>query len=165
MAVRNLLGDLSLEGTQLAILAKLSDLATAAGLTTLAGKLDVLADRLPVADGRLQVEATGTVSVANLPGTQAVSVAELPMPNGAASEDAVLEAAASSEEVVALLHAILSRLGYPDQASGSLRVLITSGTVTTVTNVSQHGGLSAIYDQHAAMLTGAATIRNQIAVS
>ena len=82
---------------------------------------------------------------------------------GLALEETVEQEVAASEEVVMLLQAVLSRLGYPDQASGALRVLITSGTVSTVTNI---GGLSAIYDQHAQMaMTNASAIRNQISVS
>lgn len=97
---------------------------------------------------------------------------------GLALESTAEQEVAASEEVVALLQAVLSRLGYPDQASGSLRVLITSGTVNTVTtvttvttvgtvsNITNVGGLSAIYDQHAQMaMTNASAIRNQISVS
>ena len=91
---------------------------------------------------------------------------------GLALEETVEQEVAASEEVVALLQAVLSRLGYPDQASGSLRVLITSGTVNTVStvgtvsNITNVGGLSAIYDQHAQMaMTNASAIRNQISVS
>lgn len=94
---------------------------------------------------------------------------------GLALEETAEQEVAASEEVVALLQAVLSRLGYPDQASGALRVLITSGTVSTVStvttvstvsNITNIGGLSGIYDQHAQMaMTTAASIRNNISVS
>lgn len=88
---------------------------------------------------------------------------------GLALEETAEQEVAASEEVVMLLQAVLSRLGYPDQASGALRVLITSGTVSTVStvsNITNIGGLSGIYDQHAQMaMTTAASIRNNISVS
>lgn len=85
----------------------------------------------------------------------------------------------STEEVVAVLQAILSRLGYPDQANGSLRVtptgttaisgslttVTTVTTVATVTNQAQMGGLSAIYDQYSNMMMNAGVLRAQISVT
>lgn len=235
MATRNLFGDLSLEATQLAILTKLSDLASGAGLTTLAGKLDTLItgqsalqDTFHTSPAGLKVDGSATtqpvsgsvavtnlpttqhvageVSVTNLPETQPVSLADnspdvtdrptrllghvtvdnaslpvegdfypanqpvsvdaLPLPAGAATEQMLTETVAASEEVVALLQAILSRLGYPDMGSAANRVYV-AGWLSNVAvgNVTQHGGLNAIYDQHAAMLAGAAVIRNQITTS
>lgn len=97
---------------------------------------------------------------------------------GLALDESVVEVASSTEEVTQYLAAILSRLGYPDQANGSLRVSVltlptlasvttvtTVTTVSTVTNLAQVGGFSAAYDQYSQMMAGAYAIRQQIVVS
>ena len=88
-----------------------------------------------------------------------------------AARAAAEDSAAASEETVAVLQAILSRLGYPDQGQGSLRVSIVTGNVgiagtpTVTANTGTIGGLNSAYDQHAVMLAGAQAIRNQITTS
>ena len=87
---------------------------------------------------------------------------------GLALDTTVEGVAESTEEVTQYLAAILSRLGFPDVAQGSLRVSIVNGTVTTVTtvtSVSQMSGFSTAYDQYGQMMAGASAIRNQIVVS
>ena len=171
MAVTNLLGALALDTTAQAILTKLGDLATSAGLATLGGKLDTIASKLATT---LQVDGSAV--------TQPVTAASLPLPEGAATDATVAvlggkldatnliagERTSTGEEVVMLLESILSRLGYPDPGQGSLRVSIMSGNVGinggTIT-VGQMAGFSTAYDQHAAMGHGAQAIRNRITVT
>lgn len=90
---------------------------------------------------------------------------------GLALDGTTAEGVEASEETVNLLEAILSRLGYPDQAQGALRVTAVAGTLPTVTTVSSVsnvvaiGGQNAIYDQYAAMLACGQANRNRITVS
>lgn len=87
---------------------------------------------------------------------------------------------ASNEEIVAGLAAILSRLGFMDQANGATRVTIAAGTlpavttvstvtgvttVSTVTSQSQMSGISTIYDQYAQTQIGAGNIRARLTIS
>lgn len=56
---------------------------------------------------------------------------------------------------------------YPD-TTGSMRVAVTSGTVTTVSTVSsvaQMSGYGTNYDQYAQLQTCAEAVRNKIVVS
>jgi len=84
------------------------------------------------------------------------------------------QTAAAADEIVMLLESILSRLGWPDQSTGSIRVLAAGGslgtvttvtTVSTVTNQAQMAGFSTVYDQYAAMLSCAAANRARITVT
>ena len=166
MAVTNLFGALALDTTAQAILTKLGDLATSAGLATLGGKLDTIASKLATT---LQVDGSAV--------TQPVTAASLPLPEGAATDATVAvlggkldatnllagERTSTGEEVVMLLESILSRLGYPDPGQGSLRVSII-GTTTVVAGVTA-GGFYTTYDQYAAMGQGAQAVRNRINVT
>ena len=177
MAVTNLFGALALDATAQAILTKLGYLATSAGLTALGGKLDTIAGKLDTTASGLKVDGSAV--------TQPVSAASLPLPDGAATDAAIvtlgdqLEAAtalagertSTGEQMVMLSEAILSRLGWPDQSTGSIRVLAAGGslgtvtTVSTVTNQAQMAGFSTVYDQYAAMLSCAAANRARITVT
>ena len=171
MAITNLFGALALDATAQAVLTKLGDLATSAGLSTLAGKLDTIAGKLATTSAGLQVDGSGV--------TQPVSAASLPLPEGAATDAAVTqlggkldasntsagERTSTGEEVVMLLESILSRLGYAHQVDGSMRVTSVSGTINTLISLSQMAGFSTAYDQYAAMGHGAQAIRNRITVT
>lgn len=75
------------------------------------------------------------------------------------------QTAAAADEIVMLLESILSRLGWPDQSTGSIRVLAAGGSLGTVTNQAQMAGFSTVYDQYAAMLSCAAANRARITVT
>ena len=131
-----------------------------------------IADRL---DAPLMVDGSAA--------TQPISAEALPLPDGAAADATLVglsdqldaatgvsvEDASASEEAVALLGAILSRLGYPDQAQGALRVSIVAGNVgvngTPNVNMQTAGGVYAVYDQYAALLACGQAVRNRITVT
>lgn len=64
-----------------------------------------------------------------------------------------------------LLGMILERLGQPNPAQGSMRVTITDGTVTTVSNITLAGGLAMNNDQQVQFYSAATQIRNRITVT
>ena len=64
-----------------------------------------------------------------------------------------------------LLQMILDRLGQPNPAQGSMRVTITDGTVSTVSNISSVGGFAANNDQQVQFLMAATQLRNRITVT
>ena len=106
----------------------------------------------------------------SLEATQQQVVAQLDAGNGVRQTMAsdADQTAAAADEIVMLLEQILSRLGYPDQTNGALRILPIGGTVTTVstvTNQAQMSGVSTAYDQYAAMLSCAATNRARITIT
>lgn len=81
----------------------------------------------------------------------------------------------TSTELLLVLNAINSKLGYLDPTTGGSRVAVTSlptlGTVTTVSTVSnvtsqnQMAGYSTAYDQYGVMVQMVAPLRSQIVVT
>lgn len=110
--------------------------ATAANQTTGNTSLAAIANALA---GTLGI--AGSVTVTNLPGTQAVSVASLPLPTGAAT--AALQGTGNTT-----LASILTALGSPLQAGGSV-------------SVSNFPATQAISAASLPLPTGAATAANQ----
>lgn len=64
-----------------------------------------------------------------------------------------------------ILGMILERLGQPNPAQGSMRVSVTDGTITNVSNVVLAGGFAMSNDQQVQFLMAASQLRNRITVT
>jgi hypothetical protein len=107
--------------------------------------------------------------------TQPVSAASLPLPTGAASQESVAELVDAIQALRMAVQALNRSIGQmmPDTANrmrvnveaGTLPTVTTVGTVSTMTNQTQIGGLAATEQIPSLMRLGADSARRNILVT